>query len=78
MPQRVSAFFASCGASQFEGNGFSSPEAAITAYAEAFRNGDVDEMIATFAIESKENGIMFPLLVLWESHTGWMFIRAAL
>ena len=37
---------------QIEGKGFSSPEAAITAYIEAFRNGDVDEMVSTFAIES--------------------------
>lgn len=38
--------------SQIEGKGFSSPEAAITAYAEAFRNGNIDEMISTFAVES--------------------------
>lgn len=36
--------------SQIEERGFLSPEAAITAYAEAFRDGDVDGMIATFAI----------------------------
>ena len=36
----------------FEGKGYNSPEEAITAYAEAFRDGDVDKMISTFAIES--------------------------
>lgn len=39
-------------ASCFEGNGFSSPEAAITAYAKAFKEGDINEMISTFAVES--------------------------
>lgn len=38
--------------SRLEGNGFSSPEEAITAYVEAMRDGDVDAMIKTFAIES--------------------------
>ena len=37
---------------QIEGKGFSSPEAAIMAYIEAFRKGDVDKVISTFAIES--------------------------
>lgn len=37
---------------RFEGKGFDTPEEAITAYAEAFRDGDVDKMISTFAIES--------------------------
>ena len=37
---------------KLEGNGFSSPEAAITAFAEALQKGSVDEMIATYAIES--------------------------
>lgn len=41
--------------SKFEGNGFSSPEAAITAYAKAFRDGDIEKMISTFAIESYVN-----------------------
>ena len=35
-----------------EGRGFSSPEAAITAYVKALRKGDVEKMISTFAIES--------------------------
>lgn len=38
--------------SWFEGKGFSSPEAAITAYAKAFKKGDIDKMISTFAVES--------------------------
>lgn len=38
--------------SHFEGKGFSSPEAAITAYAKAFKKGDIDKMISTFAVES--------------------------
>lgn len=37
---------------KLEGNGFSSPEAAITAYAEALRDGNLDRMLATFALES--------------------------
>ena len=35
-----------------EGDGFSSPEAAIIAYVEAFKSGDVDKMISTYAVES--------------------------
>lgn len=38
--------------SRFEGKGFISPEAAIAAYAKAFKEGDIDEMISTFAVES--------------------------
>ena len=38
--------------SKLEGRGYSSPEAAITAYVKAFRNGDIEKMISTFAIES--------------------------
>lgn len=36
----------------FEGKGYNTPEEAITAYAEAFKDGDVDKMISTFAVES--------------------------
>lgn len=35
-----------------EGNGFDSPEEAVEAYIEALNNGDIDGMIACFAIES--------------------------
>lgn len=35
-----------------EGSGFDSPEAAITAYAKALSEGDVEGMLRTFAIES--------------------------
>lgn len=38
--------------SGLEGSGFSSPEAAITAYAKAFRDGNIPKMISSFAIES--------------------------
>jgi len=37
---------------KFEGEGFASPEEAITAYAEAMSAGDVKAMLSTFAIES--------------------------
>lgn len=35
-----------------ESGGFSSPEEAITEYAKAFRAGDIEGMISTFAVES--------------------------
>ena len=35
-----------------EGHGFESPEETVKAYIEALNNGDIDGMIATFAIES--------------------------
>ena len=35
-----------------EGPGFDSPEEAVTAYLEALKNGDVEGMLATFAIET--------------------------
>lgn len=44
------AFFLPSGS--IEGKGFDTPEEAITAYAEALREGDVDAMISTFAVES--------------------------
>ncbi len=37
---------------KFEGNGFNSPEKAISAYAKAFSEGDVTKMLSTFAIET--------------------------
>ena len=37
---------------RLEGKGFSSPEEAITAYAEALQDGDIGKMVSTFAIES--------------------------
>ena len=37
---------------KFEGKGFSSPEKAIAAYVEALREGDIEKMLSTFAIES--------------------------
>lgn len=36
----------------FEGAGFSTPEEAVTAYLEAMKAGDVEEMVSTFAVES--------------------------
>ena len=44
--------FSNSTSQQIEGEGFSSPEAAVMAYIKAFRNGDVDEAVSTFAIES--------------------------
>ena len=35
-----------------EGNGFDSPEEAVTAYMKALSKGDIDAMVSTFAIES--------------------------
>lgn len=47
------ATLCSCGKpNQIEGKGFDSPEAAITAYAEAMKTGDVDKILATFAVET--------------------------
>lgn len=37
---------------KIEGEGFSTPEEAVIAYLEAFRAGDVDKMLATFAVET--------------------------
>ena len=37
---------------KIEGDGFATPEEAITAFAEALQEGDLDKMISTFAIES--------------------------
>ena len=37
---------------KIEGKGFDSPQKAVLAYLDAFRKGDVDEMVATFAVES--------------------------
>jgi hypothetical protein len=38
--------------SRIEGSGFASGEDAVSAYLEAFKNGDIDGMISTFAIET--------------------------
>ena len=53
------AFCSECGAARpqestagFEGDGFSSPEEAVSAYVEAMNEGDVNAMAATFAIET--------------------------
>jgi len=43
-------------AGQGEGAGFDSPEAAATAYLEAFKAGDLDAMVACFAVESYVEG----------------------
>lgn len=43
------------GDAQIEGPGFDSPEDAIRAYAEAMKEGDLDAMIACFAVESYVN-----------------------
>ena len=40
------------GAGTVEGRGFSSPEAAAESYLEALRRGDLDGMLAAFAVES--------------------------
>lgn len=40
------------GAQYFEGGGFDSPENAVSAYLQAMRAGDVQGMLATFAIET--------------------------
>ena len=40
------------GADTVEGRGFSSPEAAAESYLEALRRGDLDGMLAAFAVES--------------------------
>ena len=39
-------------ATQVEGEGFDSPRRAVGAYLEALKTGDVNEMLATFAVES--------------------------
>lgn len=44
---------------RLEGNGFSSPEDAITAYVEALQDGDIGKMVSTFAIESYAEGFDF-------------------
>jgi hypothetical protein len=53
------AFCSECGAARpqestagFEGDGFASPEEAVSAYVEAMNEGDVNAMAATFAIET--------------------------
>lgn len=40
------------GSTQYEGNGYSSPEDAVIAYLTALKNCDEEEMLSTFAIES--------------------------
>lgn len=44
--------FAPAAGGRIEGNGYTSPEAAIEAYVEALKKGDVNAMIATFAVET--------------------------
>lgn len=52
IPTQATEYSQQASSYKIEGNGFSSPEAAITAYAKALQNGNMDEMIATYAIES--------------------------
>ena len=39
-------------AAKYEGDGFETPEKALGAYIEGFRNNDIDEMVSAFAIET--------------------------
>lgn len=60
-----------CSGSTIEGKGYDSPEEALTAYAQALQSGDMDDILATFAIETyvdnydlkesiESNGAYFP------------------
>lgn len=44
--------FSAMAAEKTEGDGFASPEAAAAAYVEAFKNEDMDQMLAAFAVET--------------------------
>ena len=63
----IMGVFSSGSEQKTEGSGYSSPEAAMEAYGKALSRGDVQEMLSTFAVETRAENYDFTAYLNWSA-----------